>query len=157
MPEEQLTVLAVDQMDMLSISILVLFLGMYLNRRFRLLADNHIPPAVTGGLIFSAAAALLYSFGDIELQFDMRFRDLLLLTFFSTVGLSARLRTIVSGGKALGLLVLVAGVFLVIQDIIGVGTAVLMGYHPGYGLMGGSISLAGGHGTAIAWGAEAVA
>jgi ESS family glutamate:Na+ symporter len=33
----------------------------------------------------------------------------------------------------------------------------LLGEHPAYGLMGGSVSLAGGHGTAIAWGREAVA
>ena len=40
-------------MDMLSLSIMVLFLGLYLNRRIRVLADNYIPPAVTGGLLFA--------------------------------------------------------------------------------------------------------
>ena len=39
----------------------------------------------------------------------------------------------------------------------GVGLALLFGGHPGYGLFAGSISFAGGHGTAIAWGAEATA
>ncbi len=33
--------------------------------------------------------------------------------------------------------------------------AMSFGAHPGYGLFGGSISLAGGHGTAIAWGGVA--
>jgi ESS family glutamate:Na+ symporter len=49
----------------------------------------------------------------------------------------------------------VAAVFLILQDITGVMLAKLMGAHPAYGLFGGSISLAGGHGTAIAWGNEA--
>ncbi len=88
----------------------------------------------------------------VQLEFNMQMRDLLLLVFFSTVGLSARLKTLAAGGKALFLLVAVAGVFLLLQNTIGIGLALLFGAHPGYGLMAGSISFAGGHGTAIAWG-----
>jgi ESS family glutamate:Na+ symporter len=44
-----------------------------------------------------------------------------------------------------------------IQNTTGVLLAMAFGVHPGYGLMGGSISFAGGHGTSIAWGAEAEA
>ena len=157
MPESTATLFHINPMDMLSMSILVLFLGMYVNKKVRFLRENYIPPAVTGGLIFSVGVALLYAYGDIELEFDMRARDLLLLVFFSTVGLSAQLRVLASGGKALAILVVVAAVFLVVQDATGVGLAMLLGTHPGYGLMGGSVSFAGGHGTAIAWGAEAQA
>jgi ESS family glutamate:Na+ symporter len=152
-----ITVFQIDPVDMLSMSILVLFVGMLINRKVRLLRENYIPPAITGGLIFSTGAALLYNYGGIELEFDMRLRDLLLLVFFSTVGLSAQLRTLAAGGKALALLIAVAAVFLIVQDAIGVGLALLFDKHPGYGLMGGSVSLAGGHGTAIAWGKEAAA
>jgi ESS family glutamate:Na+ symporter len=154
---DTVTVYPIDPMDMLSMSILVLFLGMYLNKKIKFLGDNYIPPAVTGGLLFSTAMAFLYQFGDIELDFDMRFRDLLLLVFFSTVGLSARLKTLVAGGKALAILVVVSAVFLFAQDATGVLLALLFDTHPGYGLMAGSVSFAGGHGTAIAWGAEAEA
>ena len=155
--ESPVTVFQIDQMDMLSLSILVLFVGMFINKKVRLLRENYIPPAVTGGLIFSTGAALLYNYGGIELEFDLRLRDLLLLVFFSTVGLSAQLRTLAKGGKALAILIVVAAVFLVVQDATGVALAMLTGSHPGYGLMGGSVSLAGGHGTAIAWGREAAA
>ena len=72
-------------------------------------------------------------------------------------GSPATLRTLAAGGKALAILVAVAAVFLVVQDTTGVLLAMLFGAHPGYGLMGGSVSFAGGHGTAIAWGQEAVA
>ena len=157
MPESTTTLFQIDQMDMMSMSILVLFLGMYINKKVRFLRENFIPPAVTGGLIFSVGVALLYAFGDIEIEFDMRARDLLLLVFFSTVGLSAQLRVLVAGGKSLAILIVVAAVFLVFQDATGVALAMLTGHHPGYGLMGGSVSFAGGHGTAIAWGAEAEA
>lgn len=143
----------IDNIQMLALSIVVLFLGMYLTGKIKFLQDNYIPPAVTGGLIFSLVTWGFHSFADIALEFDMRTRDMLLLTFFSTVGLGARLRTLASGGKALVIMVVAAGVFLVIQNAIGVGAALLAGVNPGYGLMAGSVSLAGGHGTAAAWGA----
>lgn len=139
-------------MDMLSLSIVVLFVGMFLNKNIRFLGDNYIPPAVTGGLLFSVGTACVYNFFDLQVEFDMRLRDLLLLVFFSTVGLSSRLKTLVAGGKALLTLVLVAGVFLLLQNSIGIAVAIAGGHHPGYGLIAGSVAFAGGHGTAIAWG-----
>lgn len=157
MNESTVMIFPIDEMDMLSMSIIVLFIGMYLNKKIRVLGENYIPPAVTGGLIFSTGVALLYAFGDIQLEFDMRARDLLLLVFFSTVGLSARLRVLAAGGKALVVMVVIAAVFLILQDVTGVVLSMLTGNHPGYGLMGGSVSFAGGHGTAIAWGAQAEA
>ena len=41
-------IVQVDTMDMLSLSILVLFLGMFLNRKIKVLGDNYIPPALPG-------------------------------------------------------------------------------------------------------------
>ena len=154
---EELSVINVLPMDMLSMSIIVLFVGMFLNRKIRVLGDNYIPPAVTGGLLFAVGTMLLYNFADMQVEFDMRLRDLLLLVFFSTVGLSSRLRALAAGGKALLALVLVAGVFLVLQNSVSIGIAMASGAHPGMGLMAGSVAFAGGHGTAIAWGQVAEA
>lgn len=41
---DEIRLIEVAPMDMLSLSILVLFVGMYLNRKIRLLGDNYIPP-----------------------------------------------------------------------------------------------------------------
>ena len=155
MPE--IRIIEITLMDMLSMSLVVLFVGMYLNRKVRLLGDNFIPPAVTGGLLFAVGTMLVYNLADVQIEFDMRMRDKLLLVFFSTVGLSARLGQLASGGKALLLLVCVEGVFLLLQNLLGVATAMGWGVHPGYGLMAGSVSFAGGHGTAVAWGQVAEA
>jgi ESS family glutamate:Na+ symporter len=155
MAAEQIAQYQVKPIDVLMLSILVLYLGMYLNRKIRFLRENFIPPAVTGGLICSAVVAVIYATANLQINFDLQIRNVLLLVFFSTIGLSAKLRTLAAGGKALAILVAVAAVFLVIQDATGIGMALLFDAHPGYGLMAGSISLAGGHGTAIAWGAEA--
>jgi ESS family glutamate:Na+ symporter len=155
MMEEGIRIQHVVAMDMLSLSVLVLFLGMYLNRKIRFLSENYIPPAVTGGLLFSVATWLVYVQFDIQVEFDMRIRDLLLLVFFSTVGLSARMKTLVAGGRSLAILVCVAAVFLALQNSLSIAIALLLDAHPAYGLLAGSVSFAGGHGTAIAWGAVA--
>jgi ESS family glutamate:Na+ symporter len=147
----------VEPIHVLMVSVLVLYTGCFLNQRIRLLRENYIPPAVTGGLICSAIIAVIYSFADVEITFDLQIRDVLLLVFFSTIGLSAKLRTLAAGGRALIILSVVAAVFLFLQNMTGVMIALLFDAHPGYGLMGGSISFAGGHGTAIAWGQEAEA
>lgn len=151
------TVYALGPEDALVVSIVVLFAGAFINRKVRFLSENYIPPAVTGGLLCSLIVWALHDLANAEISFDLQIRDVLLLVFFSTVGLSATLRTLAAGGKALAILVVIAGVFLVVQDVTGVMLASLLGVHPGYGLMGGSVSFAGGHGTAIAWGQEAVA
>jgi ESS family glutamate:Na+ symporter len=145
-------VVKIVPMDMLSLSILVLFVGVFLNRQIKVLGDNYIPPAVTGGLLFSIGTLLVYNLADLQVEFDMEMRDLLLLVFFSTVGLSAHLKTLAAGGKALAVLAATAGLFLFFQNSIGVAIALAFDVHPGYGLMAGSVSFAGGHGTAIAWG-----
>jgi ESS family glutamate:Na+ symporter len=122
----------IGSMDMLSLSILVLFIGAFLNRKIGILRDNFIPPAVTGGILFSGGATLLYFTMDIEFTFDMRLRDLCLLFFFTTIGLSARLRALAAGGRAIFKLVIIAAVFLVVQDVTGVALAMLIGESPAY-------------------------
>jgi ESS family glutamate:Na+ symporter len=154
---ETLTRYEMQPIHVVMLSILVLYLGFYLNRKIRFLSEYYIPPAVTGGLICSLSVAVIYMAADLEVAFDMQVRDALLLVFFSTIGLSAKLRTLAAGGKALAILVVVAALFLVFQNTTGVLLAMAFDAHPGYGLMGGSISFAGGHGTSIAWGAEAEA
>ena len=49
-------------------------------------------------------------------------------------------------------LILVAVANLIVQDSVGVGLASLMGYPPATGLLAGSATLSGGHGTVLAWG-----
>lgn len=157
MPENELTSYTLGPARVLMLSILVLYLGFYLNRTITVLRTYFIPPAVSGGLICSAIIWLIYAFANVEVRFDLVIRDLLLLVFFSTIGLSAKFKRLAAGGTALIVLVAAAAVFLVLQNVTGVAMALLFGANPGIGLFAGSISFAGGHGTAIAWGNEATA
>lgn len=141
--------------DVVILSVLVLYVGNFLTRKIPFLKKYNIPSAVTGGLICSGVVAAIFSWTGTKITFDLAIRDLLLLVFFSTIGLGAKFKVLAAGGKLLAILVVAAFVFLVLQDLTGVLMAKLMGANPGLGLFGGSISFAGGHGTAIAWGQEA--
>lgn len=136
----------------LIIAITVLWVGAKLTRLLPFLNRYNIPAPVTGGILCSVVTAVLYFAADIQVDFDLSLRDTLLLAFFSTIGLSARLRLLLDGGMLLLKLLIAAVVFLILQDIAGMLVAGLLGKHPGYGLMAGSISFAGGHGTSITWG-----
>lgn len=142
----------INNLDALIVAILVLYLGQVLTRKIQFLDTYNIPLAVTGGIVCSLLVALLQWGWDLKVVFDLQLRDLFLLFFFSTIGLGAKFKVLAAGGKTLVLLTIVAAVLLVLQNVAGVGLAMLAGAHPGYGLLGGSISFAGGHGTAIAWG-----
>ena len=147
----------VEGPDLAIVAILVLWLGDFLTIRIPLLSKYSIPIAVTGGLICSVSIATIGGVGGPRITFDMQLRDTLLLVFFTTIGISAKFSRLKAGGKGLGILVVCAGVFLIVQNLTGVLMAKMFGAHPGYGLFAGSVSLAGGHGTAIAWGQEATA
>jgi ESS family glutamate:Na+ symporter len=133
-------------------SILVLWAGAALSLRVELLRKLHIPIAITGGLLCSVLVTIASLIFDVEIAFDLSARDTLLLVFFSTIGLSAKFQALREGGRLLLLLGAVTLVFLVAQNAVGIAMAVLSGHPPGVGLIGGSVSLAGGHGTAITWG-----
>ena len=145
----------IEGMDFAILSIASIFIGTFINRAVPLLKRNNIPDAVTGGLLFSFILAVVSAQWNLAFEFDLRVRDLLLLVFFTTVGLTAKFRLLLAGGKALVVLLLAAIFFLVLQNTTGVLIAKAFDFEPAYGLFVGSISLAGGHGTAIAWGAEA--
>ncbi len=141
--------------DIVILAILVLWIGNVITQKVSFLQKNSIPIAVTGGLLCSVIVAVINSTTNATISFDMQMRDTLLLVFFSTIGISAKFSRLKSGGKALGILTVCAFVFLILQDITGVLLVKLFGGHPALGLFAGSKSLAGGHGTAIAWGREA--
>ncbi|QDU11853.1 sodium/glutamate symporter [Gimesia aquarii] len=149
--------IVIEGSDIVLVAIFVLWVGDMITSKVAILKKYSIPVAVTGGLLCSIIVAIIAGAGGPEITFDMTLRDTLLMVFFTTIGISAKLSRLKAGGKSLGILVICAAVFLVVQNITGVLLAWSFDVAPGYGLFAGSVSLAGGHGTAIAWGQEAVA
>jgi ESS family glutamate:Na+ symporter len=143
--------LELDPRQTVLIAILVLFLGKYLTRRIAFLREYNIPEPVSGGLIASLVFGVLYGAFDLEFRFALYLRDILLITFFTTIGLSSKFSTLVQGGKPLAILLVLAVAYLFIQNFTGLAVVRVTGQPFEMGLIGGSVSLSGGHGTAIAW------
>ncbi|MDJ0682966.1 MAG: sodium/glutamate symporter [Xenococcaceae cyanobacterium MO_167.B52] len=135
----------------LIIAILVLFLGKYINKKLVFLRDFNIPEPVTGGVLTSIAFGLIYWLFGIQFEFALEMRDSLLLVFFTTIGLSSKVKTLIRGGKPLLILSVASLTFLIIQNLTGVVVAGLTGLDLPVGVLAGSVSLSGGHGTTIAW------
>lgn len=134
-----------------TMGIIVLFVGKRVNGLVRFLQEFSIPEPVTGGLIFSVLITLLYVVTGIEIEFELKARDFLLVYFFTTIGINASLKDLVKGGKPLIILLTITIGYMVVQNLTGISVAAAFGLAAPVGLLGGSVSLIGGHGTAIAW------
>lgn len=135
-----------------NIAIMVLAAGKLLHRRCPPLRAFNIPEPVASGLLVSVVVGGLHAVSGLELSFNLAVRDFLLLYFFAGIGLNADIRTLRRGGWPLLILLAATLVYIVLQNLTGVAMASLLGLDPLVGLLNGSVSLVGGHGTAIAWG-----
>ncbi|WP_456070382.1 sodium/glutamate symporter [Haemophilus paraphrohaemolyticus] len=130
---------------------LVLLLGRLLVKKIQFLQDFNIPEAVAGGLIAAAIIFALYQWFGLSFQFEKSLQSAFMLVFFSSVGLSADFSRLKQGGFPLVIFLAVVGVLILVQNGVGVGLASLLGLDPKIGLITGSITLTGGHGTGAAW------
>ena len=132
---------------------IVLLIGRKIVQRIRFLNEFNIPEPVAGGLLASFLVLVLHSWNGFSLAIDKSMQDGFMLMFFASIGLSADFSRLRAGGKPLVLFTLVVGVFIVLQNVVGISLASLLGLKPITGLITGSVTLVGGHGTATGWGA----
>ncbi|MGR3887736.1 sodium/glutamate symporter [Pseudomonas sp. 1152_12] len=132
---------------------LVLLLGRWLVARIGFLRTYSIPEPVAGGLLVAALLLALRVLMDVEVRFDASLQTPLMLAFFATIGLNADFASLKKGGRVLGIFLLVVTALLVVQNAMGIALAKALGLDPLMGLLAGSITLSGGHGTGAAWGA----
>jgi ESS family glutamate:Na+ symporter len=144
-------ILQLDVFPSMTLGIVVLFIGKRINDAVSFLRVFSIPEPVTGGLIFTLLIALLYFVNGIEISFDLAARGVLLIYFFTTIGINASLKDLLSGGKPLVILLLITIVYMFLQNLTGITVAALFDQPAQIGLLGGTVSLIGGHGTSIAW------
>ena len=144
-------ILKFDHFFAVTIGIVVLFAGKRINEAVAFLREFSIPEPVTGGLLFSLLFAAVHAVSGIEVTFDLTARDVLLVYFFTTIGINASFRDLLRGGRPLSILLAVTIGYMVVQNLTGISVAALFGQPAPLGLLGGTVSLIGGHGTAIAW------
>jgi ESS family glutamate:Na+ symporter len=130
---------------------LVLVVGRILTTRVGILARYSIPDPIVGGLLFAVLAYLLSTWGGVTVSLETSVKPTLLLLFFGCIGLTANLKLLAKGGPRLIAFLLALIPFLVLQNAVGLGMAWLLDMHPLMGLLGGTITLVGGHGTGAAY------
>jgi ESS family glutamate:Na+ symporter len=146
------TAVRLDAVQVLAVAALGVAVGAWLKRRVRLLDRLHIPASVLGGLLWALLVLLLRD-RWLNVEMDMALRDILMVAFFTSVGMSARLQLISRGGRQVLVFWLLATGGAVLQNALGIGLAVLLRLDPLIGVVCGSVSMTGGPATALAFGA----
>ena len=140
-----------------TIGIIVYFVGLQLNKRVTPLRDFNIPEPVTGGIIAALVALALFLITGLEITYELDTRDRLLVYFFTAIGINARVSDLLNGGRPLIVLLVLTLGYIVFQDVVGFVGAQAIGQPSAVGILTGSASLIGGHGTSIAWAPEIAA
>jgi len=130
---------------------LMLFLGYGLKRHVPVLARYNIPAPVVGGLPVAALFALLHSMEWPGPTFDTALQTPLQNTFFASIGFGASVLVLKRGGPLVAIMMVVASVVAMLQNVVGGLTAMLLGEHPLMGVLAGSTTLTGGPATGLAF------
>lgn len=126
-------------------------LGGWLKRRLPLLDRLNIPVPIAGGMVFAVAALALHD-RVVNLEADTVLRDLLMIAFMTTIGLSARVQLLKQGGAAMVVLLAISSFGAALQNILGIALAMALGIDARLGILAGSVALAGGPATSVAFG-----
>jgi len=148
---------SVPELMTLIIGLLALVLGEFVCTRTSSVRKLSIPAPVVGGILTSLVVSIVEVVAGIKIDFATQLRDVLILLFFVSLGFTAKLGALRSGGRPLFYICVVTVLLLAMQNLVGIGVALAWGAHPYYGLLAGSISFVGGPGTALAWAKEASA
>lgn len=135
----------------LVVAVAVLLVGRVIVGHVAFLNKYSIPDPVVGGLIAAVVITALRFGAGVQITFDMSMQTTLLLAFFSTIGLSADVRMLLKGGMRLVILLVVVTVFLMVQNGLGVVAAIGLDMNPMIGLLAGTVTMSGGHGTGAAY------
>jgi glutamate:Na+ symporter, ESS family len=146
-----------SEIETVILALIALFIGRAVRAGVPWLQRIDLPDAVIGGLLMALLALIARLALGVEFAYGNHLRDVLLLVFFATVGLSAKLRSLAAGGRPLIILCLATVLLIALQNLVGAAVATAFGAHPFYGLLAGGLSFVGGPGTALAWAREAEA
>jgi ESS family glutamate:Na+ symporter len=145
-------VVTLDMMQTLALAAVVLFAGYGIRRRIGVLDRYNIPAPVVGGFLFAALSLALRQSGLVAFEFQTTLQTPLMIAFFTTIGLGASFGLLRVGGPQVLLFFALASFVAVLQNGVGIALASVLGVEPLLGLIAGSITMTGGHGTGAAFG-----
>ena len=149
---QSIPVIAIDKVQAVALAVATYYFGVWVKSKIAFLARFSIPSPVVGGMTFAVLMSALEYTGVVRLQIDGTLQTVLMLAFFTTIGLMASLKVVATGGKLLVGFLLCVTALLFLQNGVGIGIAEAMGLDFHYGILAGSVSMMGGLGTAAAFG-----
>jgi ESS family glutamate:Na+ symporter len=141
----------VNAPETLGLAAVGVLVGFGLKRLIPLLDRMNIPVSIAGGMVYAVAAMAMRD-RVANFEFDTVLRDLLMVAFMTTVGLSARVQLIREGGVKVIRLLVVATLGALLQNGLGMAVARAVGIDPRLGILAGAVALTGGPATALAFG-----
>jgi glutamate:Na+ symporter, ESS family len=117
------------------------------------LARLSVPRSILGGLVLAVTVLGLRN-RVANLEFDTELRTLLMIAFFTTIGLGASLRFLWVGGRTVVIFLFASVLGLIAQMVFGASAASALGQEPLFGIIPGAVALTGGPATALAFGPE---
>ena len=133
-------------------AVIVLLLGRFLVNNIDFLRRYNIPEPVAGGLVAAVVSLIVHNFWGYSITTSSALQTSFMLIFFASIGLSANFAKLREGGIGLVIFLIAISLFIIVQNFVGISLATVLGIDPLIGMIAGSISLTGGHGTAGAWG-----
>ncbi|MGB6129945.1 MAG: sodium/glutamate symporter [Psychrilyobacter sp.] len=141
-----------DMIATLAMGLVSLFLGLQIKKKVEWFSKFGVPAPVIGGLIFAIAHLILRQTGIGSIAYTTTLQTPFMVVFFTTIGLGSSISGLKKGGKLLLIFWALSGVMTFMQTVIGVSIAKLTHINPLFGVLGGSVSMSGGHGSAGAFG-----
>ncbi|WP_027626820.1 sodium/glutamate symporter [Clostridium lundense] len=141
-----------DMMQTTALAVVIYYFGAWVKTKIQVLEKFCIPAPVVGGLIFAIVNLILKQNGLLNLNLDTTLQKPFMMVFFTTIGMGASLELVKKGGLQVVIFWLCASALCIFQDTLGVILAKALGQSPFLGLLCGSITMTGGHGTGGAFG-----
>ncbi|AVP64784.1 sodium/glutamate symporter [Clostridium botulinum] len=145
--------LELDMIQTTTLAIFFYYIGVFIKSKVSILGKFCIPAPVVGGLIFAILNLIFTESGFISISLDTTLQKPFMLAFFTTIGLGASLKMIKQGGLHVIMFFIAALLLVISQDVLGVVMAKSIGEDPLLGLIVGSVTMTGGHGTGATFGA----
>jgi ESS family glutamate:Na+ symporter len=143
--------LKLDLINTLAFAGVVLFAGYAVRRAVRPLARYNVPAPVVGGLLVAVGILLARRYGVELVAFDTTLQSPLMVAFFTAIGFGASFSLLRAGGPQVLVFLALATAFALAQNLLGVALASGLGLHPLVGVLAGSVTLAGGPATGLAF------
>ena len=131
--------LKLSMIQTVALAIVTLYLGEFIKKHSSFLQKVCMPAPAIGGLPFAFICAFLSYYKIINISFESSLQSFLMLAFFTTIGLMASLSVLKKGGIGIIIFWIVCTAWIVVQNAGGIIIAKLMGIHPIFGIMAGSV------------------